>query len=653
MLQRPAFHLAVALSALVVAAPASTRAEDAAPPARAVVVLDSSGSMLNPIEAFKKYYWVRKSLQTQMATPPTGLDAGLVSYGHRLRNTCNDVELLRPVEPFDAGRFLSTVASVRPHGQTPVSDALKAAAEALGKGGGKVLLIAGSADSCQQDPCATAKDLAAAEPGLAIDVLSIGVSEADARQMACIAEGGRGQVFAATTMADSPKAFADAFAALTAPPSIAAPPPAPAAPAAASGLNLSARLTNGGPLSGLPVAWTVRKIEGGKPGAVVFRAAAPTATTPLPPGSYDVEAASGAVDVHQPVEIAASAATDAAINLNAAGLRLRLAPAKPGEATGEVFYTVYRSTSNPDDETPDATIAMLRDPVANPLLLPAGTYRIAASRGTVRQEKRIDLAAGQEQPADFALTSGKLVIEAEAAASAGSGSPIYFISEDDPDQPLGRRDVAQSAIANPAFDLPPGVYHVSTRQGAGKVRLDAVVKTGEVTKLTVPLSMGRLRLETQGLAAGPALPEDLISYTVERLDEAGKPQSMAARSSSSLADIELEAGQYRVTGRIGLVNVSASADVAVRAGAETRSVLAQQAGLLDLSFGDDPAAAVDVLWEIRDAGGKSLWSTTVPAPLVPLAPGNYTVRASRLGKDKSVEVTIAPGERKAVAIRPD
>lgn len=643
----------MAFSALVLAAPARTRAEDAAPAARTVVVLDSSGSMLNPIEAFKKYYWVRKSLQIQLATPPTGLSAGLVSYGHRLRTTCNDVELLRPVEPFDAGRFLGAVASVRPHGQTPVSDALKAAAEALGKGGGKVLLIAGSADSCQQDPCATAKDLVAAEPGLAIDVLSIGVSEADARQMACIAEGGRGQVFAAATMADSPKAFANAFAALTAPPPVAAPPPAPAAPVAASGLNLSARLTSDGPITALPIAWTVRKMDGGKPGGVVFRAATPTASAPLPPGSYDVEAVSGAVDVHQLADVAASKAADTALTLNAADLRLKVGPAKLEDGSGEVFYTVYKSTRNPDDETPDATVAMLRGPVASPILLPAGTYRIVASRGAVRQEKRLDLTAGQDETADFALASGRLLIEAESGPNASSGSPIYFISEDDPDQPLGRRDVAQSAVANPVFELPPGVYHVSTRRGAGKVRLDAVVKAGEVTKLTVPVSMGRLRLETQGLPAGPELPEDLISYTVERLDEAGKPQSIAARSSSSLANIELEAGQYRVTGRIGLVNIAASADVAVKAGAETRSVLTQQAGLLDLSFGDDPAAAVDVLWEIRDAGGKSLWSTTVPAPLVPLAPGSYTVRATRLGKDKSVEVTVTAGERKAVAIRPD
>ena len=171
--------------------------------------------------------------------------------------------------------------------------------------------------------------------------------------------------------------------------------------------------------------------------------------------------------------------------------------------------------------------------------------------------------------------------------------------------------------------------------------------------MSVPLSTGKLRLLTAGLPAGSDLPEDLISYTVERLDEAGQPEAVAARSSSAEAAIELEAGQYRVTGRVGLVNIAATADIEVKPGAEARAVLHQRVGLLDLGFGEETAPVADVLWEIRDAAGKPLWSTTVPTPLVPLAPGDYTVRASRLGKDQSVAVTLSAGERKAVAIKPE
>jgi len=631
----------------------ATLAMAAQDPPRAVIVLDSSGTMLNPLETFKKYYLVRKTLQSQLATPPQAMATGVLAYGHRRRADCDDVELLRPIEPFDSGRVLNAAFSVRPRGQSPVSEALKAAAEALGSGGGKVLLIAGSGDSCQQDPCATAKDLAAAEPGLAIDVLSMGASETDVAQFQCIADAARGRVFAATTMADTPVAFADAFAALSAPPAV-VPPPAPAAPTASAGLVLSAVLAPGGPVYGQPLAWIVRSIEGGKPGAVVFRAASPTAVAPLPPGSYDVEALGGPIDVHQPAVVQNGQPTNLAVPLNAASLRIKATGGKPDQPPSGVYYTIYQTASSPEDDMADATVAMLHEPLLAPLLLPPGSYRIAASRGEMRLERTLDLAAGQDQVAEFALSSG--VLQIEAADSGGdpkAAAPIYFVSEDDPDQPLGRRDVAQSAMPNPSFELPPGIYHVSTRQDASKVRLDAVVKAGEVTHISVPPSTGRLRLETEGLPGGPGLPEDLISYTVERLDESGQPGSIAARRSSGQATIELEAGMYRVTGRVGLVNIAATADVTVKPGAETRTVLQQRVGLLDLGYGDEPGSAVDVLWEIRDADGKVVWSTMVPAPLVPLAPGAYTVHVSRLGKDQSATVSLAPGERKTVAIKPE
>ena len=626
------------------------------PQPRAVVVLDSAGTMLNPLETFKKYYLVRKTLKDGLVSPPIGVDVGLITYGNRSRTACDDIQVLRAIEPFDATRFVGAVFSVRPRGQALVSEALKAAAAQLGPGGGKVLLIAGGADSCKQDACATAKSLAEAEPGLAIDVLAMGASEADAEQLRCIAGAGHGRIFAATSMADTPNAFDDAFAALAAPPAIAAPSPVAAAKPAIpgrAGLSLSALLVAGGPDYGQPLNWTVRKTDNGKPGEVAFRAVGPTAGSPLPPGSYDVEAAAGAIDVHQNASVTAGTATDLAVNLNAGSLRLHASGAKPEAPADDISYTIYRTASTPSDETPDSTVAMLRGAVVSPFLLPAGNYRIIASRGGMRLEHALDLTAGEEKTADFALATGSLQIAADAASDANATAPVYFVSEDDPDQPLGRRDVAQSAMANPSFELPPGLYHVSTRKGAGKVRLDAVVKASEVTTLAVPPSTGRLRLETQGLPGGATLPEDLISYTVERLDETGKPAAVAARSSSSVAAIDLEAGHYRVTGRVGLANIAASAEVAIKAGAETRTVLRQDVGLIDLAYGDVPAAAVDVLWEIRGADGKVVWSTTAAEPLVPLLPGSYTVHALRPGKEQSVAVTLAAGERKAVAIKPE
>ena len=126
--------VALALGLSVAAAQSTAPAADpnVPPTARAVVVLDSSGPMLAPLDRFKKYYLVRKNLQTALTTPPTGVDIGLVSYGHRRRAACDDVELLQPVAPFDPRTFFRGLMSVRPKGLSPIAEALNS-----GLGNGK------------------------------------------------------------------------------------------------------------------------------------------------------------------------------------------------------------------------------------------------------------------------------------------------------------------------------------------------------------------------------------------------------------------------------------------------------------------------------------------------------------------------------------
>lgn len=624
------------------------------PVRRAVVVLDSSASMLLPIDGFKKYYLLRKNMQSVMAQPLTEAEIGLVAYGHRRRAACDDVELLRQPEPFDPGRFLRTAFSVRPKGASPVSEALKVAASAFGStpgGGGKILLMAGAADSCQQDPCAMAADLVAANPQLSIDVLGIGITEVDSKQLSCIASAGHGRMVLATSMDDMEAALREAFAGLTAPPLPALVPGKLPASAQSSGLHLSAQLADGGPAWTQAVAWSVRKAqEGGQPGPVVFEAQSPTAVADLPPGVYDVEASAGLVRLHQSAEIKADASTDLAVILNAGNLRLTASANKPEDKLDDISYTVSRVSDAAG--TPAETVTLLRG-LPLPLLLPAGQYRIVGERGSLRVERTVSLAAGKDAVADFAMATGVLQIDAPLPASGpGAVNTTYFISEDDPDQPLGQRDVARSAMASPSFDLAAGAYHVLARQGAAQVRVDAVVKAGETTRLALPMATGRLRLATLGLANPDTLPEDLISYTVERLDTAGAPQGVVARSSQKNPSLELETGRYRVTGRVGLVNVSTTLEASIRPGTDTRVDLPQKAALMDLRFAGDDTNAIDVFWEIRTPEGPVLWSTVSPAPLIALAPGDYEIHAIRAGHDASARVTLGANERKTVDVQP-
>jgi Ca-activated chloride channel homolog len=644
-------------AAPVPAAAAPGLAANPVPNKRAVVVLDSSALMLAPLDRFKKYYLVRKNLQLALTTPPTGVDVGLVAYGHRRRAACDDVEVLQPVAPFDPRTFFRGLMSVRPKGQAALSEGLKLAALTLntpGSGpvmGGKILLIAGSPDSCQADPCATAGALVAANPGLSIDVVWMADPAPDLAQAQCIAKAGNGKLYTAVTKPDSEQMLVAAFAGLSAPPELTAPPVAQGGKGV-PGLNLSVSLGGQAGLYAGKAAWTVRKSDANGHGQVVAQADTASAFLPLPAGAYDVEVAAGGLSKRQTMEIGGSDPTALAMTLDAGTLQLRIATAKTPQPGEEPFATVYRLGASADDSPETVAVVPVTD---RPLVLPAGAYRIVTSLHDLQAERTVTLGAGAAIVAEFSMTTGVLQIETPPAAggAATASSTAYFVSEDDPDLPLGQRDVGRSALPNPSFDLKPGLYHVYAREGAAQARVDVVVKAGEITRVALPIVTGRLIVLPMGKIDGSEIPKEFVSYTIERLAATGNTGTVVARSSLSQASLDLEAGRYRVTGRVGLVNVVAATEAIIRAGAETRIELRPSLALLSLNFGDDPESALDVLWEVRAPDSKVVWATTGATPLVPLAPGDYEVHAYRAGRDRSQAVTLTANEHRTVVIRPE
>ena len=653
----------IAGASLVVAgvlAGVAAHAQQAPSAKRAVIVVDSSAGMLQPLETFKKYYLLRKNVQSALGGPaetlPQGVDVGLMAYGHRKRSACDDIELLSPIAAFDTRRLLQGLASVRPKGQAPVAEALKAAATALAttpnQRGGEILLIAGSPDSCHQDACETAKTLVAADPSLKINVLWFGGSASEIAVGQCVAEAGHGRLWSPTRMVEAEAVVKEAMLGL------AAAPPAPlpeaalvavVAPKKGLGLNLSAELAANSGLYDGSIAWTVRKAQAGTVGEMVATLLAPTASFELPPGSYDVEASASGIDMHQAANVVAGQPTDLLFTLNAASLELKVNLGKSETAAADLYVTLYRF--NPDEDDTPQTLAVLKGPQL-PMLLPAGSYRAVAARRDFKIVRDVVLTAGQAAVAQFPLASGQLQID---STQAGGADAAYFISEDDPDQPLGLRDIARSAMPNAVCALPPGLYQVDARQGSGHARVDAVVKVGEITKVALPMAAGRLQLTMRMAAndAGSAQSDSVVTYVIERLDQANGEPRLVSRNGSGATNIELAAGRYRVTGRVGLANVSTSAEVTVQPSGDATLELKPSLGFLTLQFGDGAPPGTDLLWEIRGGDGKVVWTTAEVNPVLPLAPGDYEVHAYRANRDRSAPVSLAADERKAVVIRPE
>lgn len=197
------------------------RAEDP----RTLLILDGSGSMAGRIGGRTKADIARETVTTVLDTLPPERAIGLMAYGHRRKGDCGDIELLVPPAPGNAAAVRKAVARMKFIGKTPLTAAVRQAARDLDAAHGKatVVLVTDGIESCDGDPCALGRDLAASSVGFTAHVVGFGLSAQEGAAVACLATETGGRYFAADNAAGL-------AAALTA--TVAAAPEPPAAPAA-------------------------------------------------------------------------------------------------------------------------------------------------------------------------------------------------------------------------------------------------------------------------------------------------------------------------------------------------------------------------------------------------------------------------------------
>src|SRR5690606_15591853 len=140
---------ALALSATAVAAE------------KAIIVLDGSGSMWAQIDGEARITIARDTLSEVLSTVPADLELGLMTYGHREKGNCGDIEMLVAPATGTAGAINAAAAKINPKGMTPLSDAVRLAAEELRYTEDKatVILITDGLETCEVDVCALGMEL--------------------------------------------------------------------------------------------------------------------------------------------------------------------------------------------------------------------------------------------------------------------------------------------------------------------------------------------------------------------------------------------------------------------------------------------------------------------------------------------------------------
>ena len=163
--------------------------------ARTIIVMDGSGSMWGQIDGRPKLEIARETVADVVGKLPANQTLGLIAYGHRRKGDCKDIELIVPPAPGTSGKVLNAVNDMRFLGMTPLSEAVRQAAQALRhtEQAATVVLVTDGLETCNLDPCAVANELEKSGVNFTAHVIGFGLTRDEGAKVACLATntGGR------------------------------------------------------------------------------------------------------------------------------------------------------------------------------------------------------------------------------------------------------------------------------------------------------------------------------------------------------------------------------------------------------------------------------------------------------------------------------
>lgn len=467
---------------------------------KVIIILDASGSMWAQIDGKPKLEIARESLRTVLKSVPVDDEIGFMAYGHREKGSCDDIQLIVPPQAGSASAISAAADSLKFLGKTPLTAAVKQAADALKYTEDKatVVLITDGLETCGGDPCALGKELKASGVDFTADVVGFGLTADEGKQIACLADNTGGKYI----QVSDEKALQEALVETVAPPAPApapepapavapAPAPAPAPEPAKPEFNLlpTAVLAEGGDPVTDGNAWEVYKAksDGTRGDNVTTEYGAYKAN--LEPGDYIIVARDGEAKVEQKIKIEAGQVYKPLFTLNAGTLILHPRPSQGADiSSGAKFDIAY----------PGGTTYAYGDAK---VVLPAGEQKVTVSLGSGSATETIQLAAGQTVEKDMIVGVGHVVANAYYAAGGdkADGSGVGFkIFKAKKKVDGTREEVTYAYGPDSPFDLPPDDYVVVATVQLADAEQPFSIKTGEFLDLKVAMNAGVLAITAPG-----------------------------------------------------------------------------------------------------------------------------------------------------------
>ena len=458
---------------------------------RAIIVLDGSGSMWAQIDGKARITIARETLHEVLATLPDDLELGFMTYGHREKGNCDDIEML--IEPaVGTGAAIAAAAdAINPTGMTPISNAVRLAAEDLQYTEQKatVILITDGLETCEVDPCALAADLENRGIDFTTHVLGFGLSDEEGQKVACLAENTGGQYLSAEDGDALVTELTTAVAQVTqaAPAPVVEPEPEPVLE---YNYKPTASLSEGGPDivdDKADLVWTWYKVaaDGGE-GDYIGTNYYSKFEGSLPAGEYYMTATLDYATSSQIVTIEDGKVAAPHFVINGTVLKLHPMASEGADINDDASVAVstggeYVTTGYGDFD----------------VVVPAGELEVVVTLGEATVTRTYSAEAGATIDEDIIVGSGTAQIISEYVA----GTPVeddISVSVLEAKEALdgSRKSVATRYGGDVSFDLPQGDYVATYVLGGATGEVPFTVKTGERVAVDIVMDAGVLLVTT-------------------------------------------------------------------------------------------------------------------------------------------------------------
>ena len=457
-----------------------------------VLVLDASGSMWGQIDGKAKITIAREVVDGILQEWNSDNSIGLVTYGHRRKGDCGDIETLIPVGRLDRAAFNKVIGGLNPKGKTPMTAAVELAAEKLRytENAATVILVSDGEETCDADPCTVAAELEKAGIDFTAHVIGFDVTEQTGlRQLQCIA-GNTGGEFLAAKDAPSLKE-----ALKTAVKQVEAKPESVVDLAAPVNLRINAVLAEGGPpIDGNDIRVMREELdEFGKSKRVQVARDyyKQSVEFMLPPGEYIAVGYRGNAAVETPFTLRPGTAMQLTLVYNAALVKIHAVLAAGLEKIDGNDIRVMREVADEFGKVEREQVA--RDYYKQEVIftIPAGAYVATSDLGSAHTEAPLLVEPGKSKMQTLVYNAGRLKLRAvrDAGGPPVDGNDFRVLREGKDE--FGKAKMEQIARdyykSEVVFTVPAGEYELEVYNGEKKGASRITVPAGQAVEATLQL----------------------------------------------------------------------------------------------------------------------------------------------------------------------